>query len=73
MTHRIEDIQRDIAAFADDDNEVLVESRGDIVFTRGGKDNTCRLLPDTEGSLQVDVEGQRISYRRFLSHSQGTI
>src|ERR1035441_75300 len=62
-----EQFRADIAAFADDENEVIVQRDGQCIFPRGGKEITAKLVDEEDGKWVVDVEGGRLSYRRFVS------
>lgn len=64
----IDQVRDDIAAFADDDNEVLVEPSGRILFIRNGQDMACRFFED-DGRAMIEVEGQAITYRTFLARN----
>lgn len=68
MSLDITSVRDDIAAFADDDNDVIIEPNGQLLFVRSGKDITCRLIENDSGSLMVSFEGTIIPYRKFLSH-----
>jgi hypothetical protein len=61
-----EQFKADIAAFADDENEIIVQRDGQFIFPRGGKEITARLSEEAEGRWVVDVEGSRLPYRRFV-------
>ncbi len=58
----------DLAAFADDDEDVLVEPDGAFALFRGGELIGGRFVFDSESHLAVEVEGSLIPYRRFLTH-----
>lgn len=63
----VDAIRADLAAFADDDEEVIVDLAGDSVLIRGGEEITFRFVIDDESSLLVDHEGDRLPYRTFLA------
>lgn len=64
---RFEDFKADIAAFADDENDVLVQRDGQVLFPRGGKEYAARLIEEETGRWMVEFDGERIPYIRFLS------
>lgn len=68
MNLDITSIRDDIAAFADDDNDVVIEPNGQLLFIRNGRDVTCRLVESESGGLMVSADGASIPYRKFLSH-----
>lgn len=59
----------DLAAFADDDEEVLVESDGSFALVRGGDVIGGRFVFDADNNVAVEVNDQRVPYRRFLTHN----
>ena len=61
-------VKADLAAFADDDEEIVIERTGQCLFVRSGRDYSIQLRAAKDGGLLVDYEGQTIPYRRFLSH-----
>ena len=65
MSLELERIQSEIAAFADDDNDVIVEGSGNVLFSRGGREVSCK-LSRSDGDYIVEVDGQRLTYRRVL-------
>jgi hypothetical protein len=64
---RFDDFKADIAAFADDENEVLVQRDGQVLFPRGGKEYAARLVEEEAGRWLVEFDGEKIPYARFLS------
>lgn len=71
MTIDFDEIRADVSAFADDDEEVIVERNGQCLFVRNGREVSFQVTQDEEGVLVVDVDGEQITYRRFLSHNLG--
>lgn len=59
---------QDLAAFADDDEEVLVEPDGSFAFLRGDDIITGRLVTDPNGAVEVITGDDRLPYRNFLTH-----
>jgi NACHT domain len=66
-------VQADLAAFADDDEEVIVDRRGQAIFARGGEEVTFTLTASPSGDLIVELDGERMPYRKFLSHHLGRL
>jgi hypothetical protein len=62
-----DEFRADIAAFADDENDVLVERGGQVLFRRNGNDIAARLCEDVSGSFTVDIDGVIFPYRRFIA------
>lgn len=58
----------ELAAFADDDQEVAIEQNGEFLLVRGGQDVAGRLIDDGSGLMRVSVEGVEMTYRKFLTH-----
>lgn len=65
----IEDVRADIAAFADDVDEVVVTETGELMFVRNGADVTCRVEVTPHGETFVRLEdGRSLPYSKFLTH-----
>ena len=64
-------IYDDIAAFADDENGVIIE-KGLAVFQRNRQTYECR-LNDTPSGIEVQFNGTRLPYRRFLAEELGRL
>ena len=62
------EVRADVSAFADDDEDLIIELNGQCLFVRGGREIGFRIAEDGEGRTVVDVDGNRMTYRRFLSH-----
>jgi hypothetical protein len=69
----LERIASDLAAFADDDEEVALDPTGSFMLVRNGTDVSGRLIDDAERGLLVEVDGQRQTYGRFLTHHLGRL
>ena len=67
MTFSLDDIRADIAAFADDDEDVIVEPGGDCMFVRGGDDVSFHVSEDPEGLLIAEFQEERLPYRTFVA------
>ena len=61
-------VVEELSAFADDDEEVLIENNGDFLIVRGGQDISGQLIDDGHGGIQVTVDGTEIGYRSFITH-----
>lgn len=63
-----EEIAADISAFADDDEELVIEPNGQCLFVRGGEETLLRIFQSDE-QLLVEVDGKSMPYSRFLTHN----
>ena len=61
-------VAEELSAFADDDEDVVIENNGNFLIVRGGQDVSGRLIDDGRGGIQVAVDGTEISYRSFITH-----
>lgn len=57
----------DIRAFADDENEVIVEKNGEVLFSRFGKAMHCKFRTDANGNSFINTGDKDIPYSIFLS------
>ena len=73
MTFSLEEIRSDISAFADDEEDVVVEPNGDCIFVRGGVEMSFQVAEDEHGRLIVGFEDQQLAYRDFLSRHLGRL
>lgn len=64
----IEDVRLDVAAFADDEDEVVIERDGTLVYQRNGATESAVISSDENDVLSVVVNDARLSYRKFLTH-----
>jgi hypothetical protein len=62
------EISADIAAFADDDEEVVIEPQGQCLFVRGGEETHLRFFHAND-RLMVEVDDATIPYSRFVTHN----
>jgi hypothetical protein len=62
------EISADLAAFADDDEELVIDPNGQCLFIRGGKETLLRIFQSGE-QLLVEVDEESIPYSRFLTHN----
>lgn len=67
MTFALDEIRADIAAFADDDEDVIVEPGGECIFVRGGDEISFQIAENDAGQLIADFHGERLPYRTFLA------
>lgn len=64
----LNDLRSDLAAFADDEQDVAIDESGSFMLVRDGRDLTGRLQMTPDGRAQVLVDGRTIDYRAFLTH-----
>ena len=65
----MEDVRRDVAAFADDEDEVVIERDGTLVYQRNGVTESAQIVSAGENdALAVVVNDAHLSYRKFLTH-----
>lgn len=69
----LEAIVDELAAFADDDQDLAVEHNGEFLLVRGGQDIAGRLLDDGSGTMRVEVDGVSMTYRQFVTHRLGRL
>lgn len=62
-----ENIKRDLASFADDENEMVCDDRGNVIFERHGKLLSIQIKEDEDGRKFVNYNGIEIPYRLFLA------
>src|SRR5215468_8542724 len=70
-TMDLNDIFQDIAAFADDENDVIIE-KGLAVFQRNRQTYECRLL-ETPRGIEVAFNGATLPYKKFLAEELGRL
>jgi len=63
----INELQADLAAFADDEGEVLIGNDGSFMLMRNGREISARLVESEDGQLFVEREAARVPYRTFLT------
>jgi hypothetical protein len=66
-------VREDILAFADDDANVLIESSGNVLFTKGGIDYMFKVFTDVTGITKVNFDGKDFLYRDFLAKEIGKL
>lgn len=67
-----EDIRADIAAFADSEESVLID-KSFVIFQREQQEYTCRLVESVPGQPDIEVNGTRMPYYRFLAEELGRL
>lgn len=68
MSIDLSDVHADLSAFADDDEDVIIQPDGQCLFIRGGSEIAFKLIEDSDGRSIVEFDSERMTYRRFLSH-----
>ncbi len=63
----LKDVEHDIRAFADNEDDVIVERDGEILFSRFGREVQCRFHKDADGKLLISTGDRDLPYRTFLS------
>jgi hypothetical protein len=67
----LDEIRQDIAAFADDEDAVLMD-HGVAVFQRDRETYECRLTESADG-VTVEYNGAKLPYSRFLAEELGRL
>ncbi len=62
----LDDVKADLAAFADDDEDLIIDTSGQILFVRGGREVSCFYEEEPDGRRTITVDNQRMSYRDFV-------
>ncbi|WP_164709776.1 hypothetical protein [Euzebya pacifica] len=66
-------IQEDVAAFADNDEDVLIDARGTLIYVVQGREEEVRLRPTADG-LRVEMDDTTtVSYSTFLGRHLGRL
>lgn len=68
----LEQIRQDIAAFADDEQSVVIE-KGEVLFERNRQLCSCRLVAFTGDQVDVEFNGARMPYTKFLAEELGRL
>lgn len=63
----------DIAAFADDDEDVAVDPDGSILFVRNGQETECQLVVGEDGRNLIRIDGTFVPYRDFVTRHLGKL
>ena len=62
------ELHADLSAFADEEDEVAVDSDGSFILTRNGQELAGQLIEKPDGQLFVRLQESVVSYRTFLTH-----
>ncbi|SMO85452.1 hypothetical protein [Propioniciclava tarda] len=68
----LDDIYLDLSAFADDEQDVVIENDGSFLLVREGRDIAGKLV-ETESGVFVELGADRIPYRQFLIRTLGRL
>lgn len=68
----LSELRDDLAAFADEEDDVVVDPDGHFMLVRGGREIAARLL-EVDDRIMVEFERERIPYRKFLTHELGRL
>lgn len=68
----LDELRADLAAFADEEEDVAVDGDGRFILVRGRQEVSGRLL-DVDGVPSVRIGDEEFSYRRFLTHYLGRL
>jgi hypothetical protein len=63
----LDDIRADLAAFADDDEEVIVDLTGESILVRGGQEIAFRFVVEEDSQTFVEYKGEKLPYTTFLA------
>lgn len=63
----LDEVSADLAAFADDDEEVVVDLQGDCMLIRSGEEISFGLVYDESAQMSVVYRGDTLPYRTFLA------
>lgn len=70
----IDQIKEDVISFADDVADVVLDKRGNILYTRNGKDEILELELDREtGAFYVLIDGDKVPYRKHLARGMARL
>ena len=64
----LDDVQADLAAFADQEGDVAIDSDGSFLMSRNGRELSGLIVERPDGSVSVRMDGNDIPYRRFITH-----
>lgn len=68
----LEEIRADVAAFADNEENVLV-GKGTLIFERDRRTYECRLFETSAGQIDIEYDGRRMPYFKFLAEELGRL
>jgi len=69
----MDDIEADLAAFADDDDDFELDEAGVLIMRRGGRDILAQIQIGPDGVAQVEMADKTMSYRSFLMRELGQL
>lgn len=64
---RLDDLRDDLAAFADEEEDVAVDPHGNFILVRSGREISGKLV-EIDDRLMVEYGPGTIPYRKFLTH-----
>ena len=67
--NEFDEIVEDLLAFADDESGAAVDTDGTFILQRNGEELSGSLTQGPDGHMWVNIDGERIPYRRFLTHN----
>lgn len=67
--NEFDEVVEDLSAFADDESGAAVDADGLFILQRNGEELSGSLSQGPDGQMWVDIDGDRIPYRRFLTHN----
>jgi hypothetical protein len=62
----LDEIRDDLAAFADEEEELAIDPDGSLILMRSGREIHATITEDMEGRMWVESNGVRQTYRNFL-------
>jgi len=65
--NKMEEVRRDIAAFADDEGSVEILPDGTLTFERQGVERIAQIRKSSDGALNIEIDGNVYPHRRFLA------
>ena len=68
----IEEIRADIAAFADREEDVIID-KGLVVFERDRQTVECQLIESPGGTVDVQINKRTMSYSKFIGEELGRL
>ena len=69
----IEEIRADIAAFADREEDVVIDKNGSVLFERDRQPVECKLLKSPGGIIDVQINDRKIPYSKFIAEELGRL
>jgi hypothetical protein len=72
MKMELPELRDDLAAFADEEEDVAIDADGNFMLVRGGREITARLV-EIDGRPVVNYDQGTIPYKKFLTHELGRL